>query len=78
MRDIPLDAIPLLGLLSLLPVAAFVLGRSTYVVLAAVSVVVTVLSLRLMFAPAGARLDDVLADDEAEGLHSDPLWSESD
>jgi hypothetical protein len=79
MDEIPLDVVPLVGLLALLPVAAFVLGRSPYVVMAALSVGITVIALRLMFLPANATVGDVLdrgTDDET--LYEDPLSRESE
>ncbi len=72
MDDLPLDAVPLLGLLALLPVAAFVVARSPYVVLAAVSVGVTVVALRLMFG-GDLSLDGFVADEEQSELEPDPL-----
>jgi hypothetical protein len=79
MDELPHDVVPLVGLLALLPVAAFVLERSPYVVVAAISVGITVIALRLMFLPANATVGDVLArgtDDDP--LHEDPLLQESE
>jgi hypothetical protein len=79
MDEIPLDVVPLVGLLALLPVAAFVLGRSPYVVMAAVSVGITVVALRLMFLPANATLGEVLDREPSDDdLQEDPLLRESD
>jgi hypothetical protein len=73
MDEFPLDTVPLLGLVALLPVAAFVFARSPYVVLAAVSVGVTVVALRLMFG-GDLSLDAVTGDEEASDLEPDPLY----
>jgi hypothetical protein len=72
MDELPLDTVPLLGLVTLLPVAAFVVARSPYVVLAAVSVGVTVVALRLMFG-GNLSLDGFVTDDEPSDLEPDPL-----
>jgi len=72
MDDFPLDTVPLLGLGALLPVAAFVLARSPYVVMAAVSVGVTIVALRLMFG-GDLSLDGFVTDDEPSDLEPDPL-----
>lgn len=70
MDEFPLNRVAMVGLLALLPVAVYAVGQSTYVVMAVVSVAITVGVLHLMFGGDMSLLDR--DDEEARDLIPDP------